>query len=91
MWVAYFFLGYLVLALAIPLSLTLLPLWRSANAARCVRCPEAAKSVTVRLDPWYAVKMRARGNPDLRVMDCTEWPGRRECGRECLVKIGEIR
>ena len=90
MWVTYFFLSYLVLALAIPLGLALAPLWRKANAARCVRCPEASKSVTVRLDPWYAVKMHALGNRELRVRECTEWPGRGECGRQCLVEIGTI-
>ena len=89
MWVPYFFVSYLLLALAIPLGWSLVPLWRRAAAARCVRCPATAKSVTVRLDAWYAVKMHALGNPEMRVHDCTEWPGRRACGRECLVQISE--
>lgn len=88
MWVIYFFVSYLVLALAIPLCWSLVPLWRRAGAARCVRCPDASKPVTVRLDPWYAVKMHALGNPELHVQDCTEWPARCACGRECLVQIG---
>ncbi|HUB81679.1 MAG TPA: hypothetical protein VMB03_22930 [Bryobacteraceae bacterium] len=90
MWVTYFFIGYLILALAIPLGRALVPLWRKANASRCVRCPRDSKSVSVRLDPWYAVKMRALGNCELRVRDCTEWPGRAGCERECLVQIGAI-
>jgi hypothetical protein len=87
MWVIYFFLSYLVLALAIPLGLALVPLWRRAQAARIVRCPAAAKSVTVRMDPWFAVKMHALGNPELRLRDCTEWPQRGECDRGCLVQL----
>jgi len=87
MWVMYFFLSYLLLALTIPLALALVPLWRRANAARIVKCPEALKSVTVRLDPWYAVKMHALGNPELRLLDCTEWPQRDACARGCLVQI----
>jgi len=90
MWVTYFFVSYLILALAIPLGLALAPLWRKANASRCVRCPQASKSVTVQLDPWHAVKMHALGNPELRVRDCTEWPSRIGCERECLVQIGAI-
>ncbi len=87
MWVPYFFVSYLLLALAIPLGWSLVPLWRRASAARCVRCPDAQKPVTVRLDPWYAVKMHALGNPELRLQACTEWPGRRECSQQCLVQI----
>ena len=91
MWVTYFFLSYLILALAIPLALSLVPLWRAANASRCLRCPEASKPVTVRLDPWYAVKMRLRGDRELRLRDCTEWPARAHCARQCMEKIGAIR
>jgi hypothetical protein len=87
MWVTYFFVSYLVLAMAIPLGWSLAPVWRRARAARCVRCPGLSKLVTVRMDPWHAVKMHARGDPEFRVLDCTEWPGQRECGRECLTQI----
>lgn len=89
MWVPYFFVSYLLLALAIPLGWSLVPRWRRAAAARCLRCPRAAKSVTVRLDAWYAVRMYAFGNTGVRVRDCTEWPGRQACDCECLVQIGE--
>ena len=87
MWVVWFFLGFLVLALAIPLALSLVPVWRGARPARIVKCPEASKSVTVRLDPWYAVTMHARGNPELRLQDCTEWPQRAGCDQGCLRQI----
>jgi len=87
MWVVYFFLSYLILALAIPLLWSLVRRWRDAALPRCIRCPETAKPVSVRLDPWYAVKMHALGNPEFRLRDCTEWPERSQCGRECLVHI----
>lgn len=86
MWVSYFFVSYLVLALAIPLGWSLVPLWRRMREARCVQCPDAARSAVVRLDPWYAVKMHARGDREFRVRDCSQWP--RRCGQECLVQIG---
>ena len=87
MWVVCFFLSFLILALAIPLLWSLAPSWHAASRTRCIRCPETAKSVSIRLDPWYAVKMHALGNPEFRLQDCTEWPERSGCGRECLVRI----
>lgn len=87
MWVAWLFIAYLVLAVAIPLAWTLVPVWREARAARIVRCPEGSKSVTVRLDPWHGAKMHMRGDRGRRVQDCTEWPERASCGRGCLVQV----
>jgi hypothetical protein len=88
MWVTYFFLSYLVLALAIPLCLSLVPLWRRVREARSVSCPDISQLATVRLDPWYAVKMHALGDRELRVKNCSRWPERCACGQECLVQIG---
>lgn len=88
MWVTYFFVSYLILALAIPLCLSLVPLWRRMREDRSVRCPGQSKTATVRLDPWYAVKMHALGEQELRVMDCSQWPEQCACGQECLVQIG---
>jgi len=87
MWVTYFFLSYLFLALAIPLCWSLAPLWRRTRQARGVRCPAISKTATIRLDPWHAVKMHALGDRELRVKTCSQWPERRACGRECLVEI----
>jgi len=91
MWVAWLFVGYLLLAVAIPLAWTLVPVWRAARAARIVRCPEGSKPVTVRLDPWYATKMHMLGDRGRRVQDCTEWPGRASCDRGCLVQLGALK
>ena len=91
MWVTYFFVSYLVLALAIPLCWSLVPLWRRAREARSVRCPHVSQAATVLLDPWYAVKMHARGDRELRVKTCSQWPERCACGQDCLVEIATGR
>ena len=88
MWVTYFFVSYLGVAFAIPLCLSLVPLWRRANQARSVPCPGASQIATVRLDSWYAVRMHALGNRELRVKDCSQWPQRCACGQACLERIG---
>ena len=88
MWVIYFFVSSLVLALIIPTCWALVPIWRRARAGRKVACPAAAHIAMVELDPWYAVRMHALGNRELRVKDCSQWPQRRHCGQACLVQIG---
>lgn len=88
MWVVYFFLSYLALALIIPTGWALVPVWRRAHVSRHVDCPDSSNVAMVDLDPWYAVKMHALGNMELRVKDCSRWPQCRSCGQACLVKIG---
>jgi hypothetical protein len=91
MWVTWFFVSYLILALAIPLGWSLVPLWRRMHEARRVECPALAGMATVQLDPWFAVKMHARGDRELRVKNCSQWPEQCACGQECLVQIGATR
>lgn len=87
MYVVFFFLSYLALALIIPMSWALVPLWLSTRQPRDVNCPMSERAVWLRLDPWYAVKMHALGNPELCVKDCSQWPQRHDCRQECLVHI----
>ena len=89
MWVTYFFLSYLMLALAIPLCWSLVPVWRRARQARQVSCPAGPNPATVELDGWYAVKMHALGEREACVRNCSEWPARRGCRQACLTQIGE--
>jgi hypothetical protein len=88
MWVVGFFLSYLILALIIPTSWALVPVWRKARASRHVDCPASSHIAMVDLDPWYAVKMHTLGNQELRIKDCSRWPGQRNCDQACLVQIG---
>jgi hypothetical protein len=88
MWVMYFFLTYLVLALLIPTALALGGAWRRARVPRPVTCPESSSAADVSLDPWYAVRMHAIGDPEPLVRACSRWPDGAACGRQCLVQIG---
>jgi hypothetical protein len=64
------------------------PVWRRARISRQVVCPASGGSALVILDPWYAVRMHALGDVELRVKNCGRWPADRECGCECLGQIG---
>jgi hypothetical protein len=84
MWVIYFFLGYLALALCIPVGLALAPVWRRRSGARQVMCPVTDACATITLDRWYALRRNASGDSELRVKSCTCWPERCDCGQACL-------
>ena len=88
MWAVYTVIGYFALALLLPVCWTLIPVWRRARRARRVTCPTLAMPAQIHLDPWFATRNRALGGPELRVRDCTEWPARNDCGRECLQQCG---
>ena len=87
MWAVFVFIGYLVLALVIPVSLALSPVWRRTRAERQIACPGAGTAL-IALDPWYAMRMHITGGPELRVRRCSRWPGNAGCGQECLPPKG---
>jgi hypothetical protein len=87
MWVAYTFIAYLVLALTIPVGLSLAPVWRGRRGSKQVRCPLSGGCCSIALDPWHAVRMHALGEYELRVRSCTGWPERCDCAQECLAQI----
>jgi hypothetical protein len=88
MWPVYLVMTWFVLALVVPAGWASWKVWRRARVSRELACPVTGAPALVKLDPWYAVKMHARGNRELRVMDCACWPERRDCGQECLERAG---
>jgi hypothetical protein len=87
MWPAFVVLGFFLLAFVIPVSLALGSAWMRARRARTVTCPVEGTAALVELDPWFAARMRALGNSEVRIASCTHWP--RECAHECAKQIGQ--
>lgn len=87
MWVVYTVIAYFVLALLVPVGWSLGRTWRRTCRSRHVTCPALGTPALVTLDPWYAVRMHALGNDELRVRDCIRWPQHSQCRRECLTQI----
>ena len=83
MWSVLTIIGYFVLALVIPTAWMALSARRGAAGERRVVCPRDGAPSLVKLDSWYAVRMRALGNPELLVGQCSRWPGYAGCGQEC--------
>ena len=83
MWPVYLVITWFALALALPTGWALWGTWRRARVSRQVTCPQIGAPALVTLDPWYAVKMHALGENEMRVSNCARWPGQQDCGREC--------
>ena len=88
MWPVYLVIAWFLLALLLPPGWALWHTWRRARVSRHLTCPVNGGPARVTLDPWYAVRMHALGNNELRVIDCACWPERRDCSRECLEQAG---
>ena len=84
MWVAFVFLAFLVLALLLPSLWALKPVWLAANRPRLTNCPVQDRLAAIRLDPWFAVRMRARGENRRRVKECEFWPEFAGCEQRCV-------
>ncbi len=87
MWPVLAFIGYLVLALAIPTIWMAASVLRKTAAERSVLCPRDGVSSRVKLNSCYAVRMHALGNPELLVAQCSRWPQYGGCGQECLAEV----
>ena len=51
---------------------------------RTVRCPETGTEAKVQVDAVLAALTAVPGPPDLRVEDCSFWPGRKDCAQTCM-------
>lgn len=56
------------------------------RGARAVTCPENHQQVAVGLDALHAAATGLAGRTKLRVVECTRWPERADCGQECLTE-----
>jgi hypothetical protein len=51
---------------------------------RAVRCPAAARTAVVSVDPMDAARAAVIGRPPRAVRACSLWPARAGCRRDCL-------
>lgn len=89
MWHVMAVIGYFVLALLIPIGFTAVGIWAKTRQARVVSCPQAGASAAIWLDPWFAMRKRAIGDPEAIVRHCSLWPAHGGCAQNCLRQIGE--
>ncbi len=68
----------------LPVALTA---YASFRQAREVACPETKEAAFIRLDAKYAAATSAIGATKLRILGCSRWPERGDCGRACLSQV----
>jgi hypothetical protein len=61
--------------------------YRRYRGPMSVTCPETQAPVGVEIDRNQAFLTTLFGKPDLRLHDCTRWPGRGDCDQACLSQI----
>lgn len=71
---------YVVLPIAVDVY------WRF-RGTRLVTCPENQRPAAVEVDARHAALNAIRGAADLKLAQCSRWPERHDCGRECVRQI----
>lgn len=65
--------------------------YRRFRGKRSVTCPETHQSAEIELDAGLIAARTAVGNrierSDFKVLSCSRWPERHECGQECVEQL----
>ena len=61
--------------------------WWKYRGNRVIACPENHQPAGVTLDVKHAAYTALRGGAELRLSECTRWPEKAGCGRDCLFQI----
>ncbi len=81
---------WFVLALLIPLTWSVSKVYSRSRGRRVVICPDNHRAANIELDARHAVAMHVLGNPGVKIQDCSRWPNRQNCGRECLTQVPRV-
>ena len=57
------------------------------HRARTVSCPETGGAAQVKIDARRAAFSAVPGPPEIRVAECSLWPGRKGCAQKCVVAM----
>ena len=87
MWVIFTVIGFFLLALLIPVVWSLGRVWRRTEGAHAVTCPAIGEPAVIAFDQWYAVRMHACGDRELKVIRCSHWPERQDCVQACVAQL----
>jgi len=86
---------WLVLCLAagamlmLPLALWRREIYRRYSGSRLVSCPENQRPGVVKIDARHAAATGIDGCPELRLSECTRWPGRANCDQACMAQAAQ--
>ena len=80
-----FFIGaFLVTGLPVALSLQN---YFQNRGRQSVTCPDSGQPADVEVDYKFAFRTALRGQEHTRLESCSRWPGKGDCGQECLAQL----
>lgn len=86
-------LGAIFIAIALILSgfaaWRLVGAWLKYRGRMVITCPENCRPAGVSVDAGHAAATGFGGHPEFRLSNCSRWPEKADCGRECLQQITE--
>ena len=85
--VVYLIPVWFILALLIPTIWSVSKVYSRTQGRRIVICPDNHRAANIELDARHAVAMHMVGNQGRKIQDCSRWPARENCGRECLAQV----
>jgi hypothetical protein len=65
----------------LPIAVTTFARYRDK---RLVRCPNTGVAAEVEIDARHAAVTALTGAPDVRVAECSLWPGHKACDQACV-------
>lgn len=81
---------WFILVMLIPITWSLSKIYSRSRGRRVVICPDNHRAANIELDARHAVAMHIIGNPVRKIQDCSRWPDRQDCGRECLAQVPRL-
>jgi len=88
--VLYWIPVWFILVMLIPVTWSVSKVYSRSRGKRVVVCPETNRVANIELDARHAVAMHVVGNPMRKIQDCSRWPDRQKCGRECLAQVPRV-
>jgi hypothetical protein len=86
-------LAAIVIAIAVILSgfaaWRVIGAWLKYRGRMVITCPENLRPAGVSVDAGHAAATGFGGHTEFRLSDCSRWPEKADCGRECLRQIAE--
>jgi hypothetical protein len=64
-----------------------LPAWLRYRGTFIVACPDSWEPAGVKVDSRRVARSAWRGAPDVRLKDCSRWPGKAGCAQGCLAEV----
>ena len=79
--------GFAFLLSLVPVAFLVVRAYLKARGSRVIICPETTSPEVVAVDPVRAAWTTVAQDGANRLVSCTRWPGRQDCGQDCLAQI----